>query len=274
MYELKYVKKKTRNKFIVIGAGVSTIVVTTFAIIAFLGRFVGTFTVSLNTGDVSLALSTSQEFVEQSSFLRVDSLPDFQERTYSQLPDADALDSEHTSYLDWANKKSDNVTISSIPFFKYTFFVKNVGGVPAGYTMKIRILDSKAANDGRKIEDTLRVMLYDNDGSSTEHNKEIYAKRSPNHHLDEDGNVSFAEAITVDPSRADEFTPFLGYAKEFESDSIITTISTEEPFETGDIKRYTLVTWLEGFDLQSDNFKKAPKGANLRLGVEINAYEY
>lgn len=274
MYELKYVKKRKRNKFIAIGTGVSTIVVTSLAIVAFLGRYVGTFTVALNNGNVSLSLSRTHDFVAQSSFLRVDSLPKYQERTYSQLPDSDALDSENTTYLDWANKKSDNVTVTSIPFFKYTFFLKNVGTAPASYSMKILILDSKAGSDGRKIEDTLRVMIYENEGSSAEHHNEIYAKRSPNHHIDEDGNVSFAEAITVDPSRADEFNPFLGYAKEFESDSVITTISTDGPFDTGAIKRYTLVTWLEGYDLQSENFKTAPVGANLRLGVEINAYEY
>jgi len=41
--------------------------------------------------------------------------------------------------------------------------------------------------------------------------------------------------------------------------------------DVGEMRRYTIVTWLEGF--RSDNTKPAPAGASIKLGVEINAYE-
>ena len=86
MYELKYVKKRKTKLFVAISGGVATVVVSTFAIVSFLGRYVGTFTVSLDTGKVNLALSDSSEFKRKESFLRIDSLPAFHEYTRSSLP--------------------------------------------------------------------------------------------------------------------------------------------------------------------------------------------
>ena len=44
-----------------------------------------------------------------------------------------------------------------------------------------------------------------------------------------------------------------------------------EDIEVGEVRKYTVVTWLEGF--RSSNDKLAPEGASIKLGVEINAYE-
>ena len=273
MYELNYVKKRKRNKWIAIGAASSVIVISTFSLIAFLGRFVGTFTVSLNTENVKLTLSDSHDFRTQSSYLRIGDLPSYHETTYTNLPSDEVIDTDETDYLIGANYKADGVTIANLQFFKYTFYVKNIGTVPAAYQLAIKVLENRLSDDGRSLLDTLRVMVYENDQASLTRNEpKIYAKASPNHHIDESGQISFDEAITVTPDRADELNPFLGYAEQFESDSIIKTISVRN-FDIDQIKRYTIVYWLEGNDLQSEYFKKAPVGANLRIGVEINAYE-
>lgn len=273
MYELRYVKKRKRNKWIAVGAGVSTIVITSFAIVAFLGRYVGTFTVSLNTGNVELALSDSLDFENPVSFMRVNSLPSYHENTYRHLPEDAVLDSEETDYLNGATYKADGTTVDSINYFKYTFFVKNVGQIDAGYTMKLNIVENTTTKDGRGIDDTLRVMIYENDGNKvTNHEKKIYAKKSATHHIAEDGSANFQEPITVSEYDSNSEEPFLGYAEMFESESVISTI-TVSGFAPGDIRRYTLVTWLEGYDLQSNQFQLAPQGATLKLGVEINAYE-
>ena len=47
--------------------------------------------------------------------------------------------------------------------------------------------------------------------------------------------------------------------------------STDNPLGVNEIRRYTIVTWLEGF--RSSNEQLAPDGATIKLGVEINAYE-
>ena len=56
----------------------------------------------------------------------------------------------------------------------------------------------------------------------------------------------------------------------FDSSQVVTTFS-DQPIDVDEVRRYTIVTWLEGF--QSSNTELAPKGATIKLGVEINAYE-
>ena len=263
MYELDYVKRRKRRKWVAIGAGISTIVIATLSIISFLGRFVGTFTVKLETGDVKLTLSESKSFAQTSSYLMVNNLYPLQEYTYSNLVSIgdDSIDNEESTYLTSeraVNYAKDGTSIKSINYFKYTFYVKNVGDVRSAYDMRIRILET----DG-KLEDTLRVMVYKNKPDDGNHQKTVFAKRSASKHIDENGKESFDEKISDDR---------YGYAQQFETSDVIKTISADK-FVPGDTDRYTIVFWLEGWDPQSSIEEEAPISAKLKLGVEINAYE-
>ena len=273
MYELEYVRKRKRRKLVAIGACVASAGISAFAIVAFLGRFVGTFTVSLDTGDVELALSDSSSFKKQSSFLRIDSLPTFQESTYYHLPSDEVLDSETSTYLDdYAANKIDG-KVTSLNYFKYTFYVKNVGQKTARYEMKVKITDNKANSEGVSLDDTVRVMLYETDvNKDVRINKTVYAKRAAIHRDTPDGDAAYEEPISITEDQATELTPFPGYTTMFESANVIATIPVKN-FAKDDIRRYTLVAWLEGEDLQSNHNSKAPKDAKLKLGVDINAYE-
>ena len=273
MYELNYVRKKKRRKLVALVTGISGIVVASLAIISFLGRFVGTFTVRLETGHVQLGLSQEKNFETISSYLRVGDIPSLQETTYGVVMGYgdDTLDTDETDYSIGFTYKKDGTTIKSTKFFKYTFFVKNVGDSDAAYDLNVNIVDSEQHEDGRMVEDTLRVVLYENEGIY-DHQKTVYAKRSAIHHLDENGQVSFNEAISVSEADATSANPFYGYAEMFESSSRIVSIHNDD-FVSGMSKRYTLVFWLEGYDPQSSNLEDAPLNAKIKLGVEINAYE-
>ena len=265
MYDFRYVKKRKTRVWVAIGAGISTIVVATLSIVSFLGRFVGTFTVRLETGVVALALCEKHDFEEPTSYLRINQLPSFQECEYATLVDRvgdSELDTEKSGYLHGAKYDRDGVTIKAINYFKYTFYVKNVGEVPASYDLTVNIVDTKSDN-GKLVEDTLRVMIYDNDDDESIHNKTVYAKESLTSHIDEEGKVSYLERISTEE---------YGYAEPFESARVITTLYQDE-FNVGQIKRYTLVLWLEGNDPESNREHDAPKNARLKIGVEINAYE-
>lgn len=272
MYETELVKKRKRKIAAAIGTGASATVIGALSLVAFLGRFVGTFTVNLNTGDLKLSLSERDDFLTQSSFLQVDAIPAFEEYTYHLIiRDEDQLDSQTTDYTYGANYDPETEKIDTLNFFKYTFYVKNVGSTEARYKLAINILDSHPSNDGRYLNDTLRVMLYENDADSIEHKKSVYAKKSASVIEDNEGNATFNELI-------DSSHPEYGYAEKFESmvDTDVTgTIATfsVENFEKDDVKRYTIVTWLEGNDPQSDERLGVPMGATVKLGVEINAYE-
>ena len=271
MYELEYVKKRKRRRAVLLVGGVSTAVVSTLSIVAFLGRFVGTFSVSLDTGNVGLSLSREQAFTDPTSFLKVDALPEFQEYTYSDFKKIgdEAIDSEQSDLNLGATAYNDDGTIKNLNFFKYTFYIKNTGDEPCMYNFSLKIVESTPSSDGRYLDDTIRFMLYDNE-SEGEHNKTVYAKRSNIPHLNEEGEIDYRSPISVSKEESSKDYPFEGYAETFESSNEVTNFSVDN-FAVGEIRRYTLVYWLEGFS--SDNNNTAPKGARIKLGVEINGYE-
>ena len=83
---------------------------------------------------------------------------------------------------------------------------------------------------------------------------------------------TYQEYIAASKERASEDNPYYGFAEKFESADRITTLRVAD-FKQDQIKRYTVITWLEGEDPESDHRKEAPKGAKIKIGVEINAYE-
>lgn len=286
MYDKKLVKKRKRRMAASITGLVSGLGVGALSIVAFLGRYVGTFTVSLDTGNVRLSLSNDVNFTESTSVLNIDYLPPYHECTYGNiLPLENILDNQDTDYLYSANYKTTedeaNKNPSSINFFKYTFFIKNIGEITAKYSFKLNIVQNTGGvsknEAGRefeaKLDDTLRVAVYENDvGDTVTHNSTVYAKRSATANRDEEDKVTYKEYISIPKSKEDGNNYCYGFAEEFESDTRIASRSVTN-FKHGDIKRYTIITWLEGEDPQSDNNYEAPKGATIKLGVEINAYE-
>lgn len=273
MYELEYVKKRKRRKLVAIIGGISLIGVSALSITSFLGRYVGTFTVSLDTGDVKLTLSRKKDLSLPTSFLRVDYLPQYHEYTYTSFNDIgdEVIDSETTDIDLGATEIKEDGTYDGLNFFKYTFYVANVGNVAARYDFTVNIAENKPADDGRDLLDTLRVMIYENREEDS-HKSKVYARAYQNRasHIIDD--VSYYEApISISEEDAKKMgVEFPGYAEKFKNESVITTLSVNN-FGVSEIKRYTLVTWLEGFASASD--KNAPIGASIKIGVEINAYE-
>ena len=273
MYELEYVRKRKRRKIIAIVGGVSTAIISSLSIIAFLGQNVGTFTVSLDSGKVGLALSQHSSFASSSSYLRIDNVPSFSEFTYQDFEGERSLenvDNELSGLKIGATSLNADGSINKLGFLKYTFFIKNVGAMPARYDFDVKLLESKSAADGRSLTDTVRVMVFSNKETDA-HEKTVYAKRlsvpytSPN-----DGITRYEAPISVSEYDATIEHPFQGYTTAFKSDTLIASLP-ETYFAIGEIRRYTVVTWLEGF--ASDNNLLAPKGASIKIGVEINAYE-
>lgn len=292
MYEEKYVARKKKKIAAAIIAGVTAMGIGALCLVAFLGQYVGTFTVTLNAGKIELAMSTTKSFESPTSFLMINQLPVFHEYTYSEiLRKAADIDNEETLWYQKAagatykgDDAEDPLNVDGLDFFKYTFYVKNVGTIPCGYQFRINITENTLSTDHRSLADTLRVCLFSNEGNSNEHEHTVYAKRAAVNNGRTDGD-QFDEYISLAPEKCDAAHPFYGYATQFsgtnQSDiGAICSIKTDN-FEPEEIRRYTIATWLEGNDLQanreiSGTGKKegAPKGASIKLGVEISAYEF
>lgn len=287
MYDYVLVRRRRRRKIAALVSLICSIGVTALIIVSFLGQYTGTFTVSLTNSSVRLSLSETQSFANPTSYLRIDKLNLFEESTYVNVIDED-LDDENKAYdcgqheIKIKQKDGSFTTKQVLSFFKYTFYVGNLGSKAAQYDMKVQLLECNASTDGtnRTLDDTLRVMIYENDiddnNNSGVHNVDVYAKESVGTNFDINGDVTKREFISTPPNRyatgpqtEDENHPL---AISFENPKIIHTYSRDR-FFASQIRRYTIVSWLEGEDRDSVSSKGNPVGATLKLGVEITAYE-
>ena len=263
MYELELVRRRKRRIRAAIIGGVGSIGVATFCIAAFLGHRVGSFTVSLEAKNAQLTLSEKSDFKNRTSFLRVGDVPGFQEFTYAKFRNyGDAvIDGEEYDYKTGirVNKKGKEHT----DFLKYTFYIKNIGEDPATYDFSLQILDVVATEQEQSLEDSFRVMVYV-DGVPT-----VYAKRLQVPHI-ENGEPDYRAPVSVNKGDASIDFPFEGYAEMFNSSQEVMS-EKQRNLESGEYRKYTIVTWLEGF--QSSGDAEALEGASIKLGVKINAYE-
>ena len=177
-----------------------------------------------------------------------------------------------------ANYDGSTNQMTSLNFFKYTFYVTNVGVVNAGYRIKFNLMDDTVSTDGtnRFLSDTLRVMIYENDAESDEHEKKIYAKAPEGGRKDLDGSTVAKEYVSTAADDVSKRKPWYGFAEDFEdykdgSGGTVATLTVDNLVVDRSI-RYTMVAWLEGEDL-SDLSSHAPEGATIKLGVQVNAYE-
>ena len=273
MYDLQYVKKRKIRKIAALGALFATIGVTSLVIVAFLGRTVGTFTISLKNTDVNLSLSEKKSFDNPSSYIRLGELKGLRETNFSSLP-LERLDSEETPY-DYGKMMDEKGNFESLEFIKCTFYVRNVGNSPAQYNLSVDITDRTKSKDetSRILDDTLRVMVFDNDGNKDDsHNYRVFAKEAvDDRNTDKSGKRTTREFVS-EPTYTYQEDDAHPLAETFVSSKTVANFTVSN-FKKGDVRRYTIVLWLEGFDPQSKPDDEYPEGATIKLGVNIAAYE-
>ena len=272
MYDLLLVRRRRLRKVAAFVSLVSSIGVGSLVTVSFLGQYTGTFTVTISNSSVRLSISEKESFEDPTSYLRIDQLNDFEEYTYELLPKD--LDDENKDYT-YGVATNTLLNKDVLRFFKYTFYVGNLGGKVAQYNLKINILERTKSTDGtnRTLDDTARIMVFENDVDDATgtgiHTTEIFAKESATNHLDKDGNPTRREFVSKQAVQEDDEHPL---ATTFESYSTVKTYK-RGAFYSGQKRRYTIVMWSEGEDPQSTTDSDIPVGASLKLGVEITAYE-
>ncbi len=284
MYDQLFVKKRKRRRIAALVALFSSIGVASLVTISFLGRTVGTFTVALKNSEVRLGLCEEKDATTFSTYLRVNSSSNYIEHSYDFFKDQlDVLDQENkvtpVTYGEkdqpYTDKDGNLKKGKCLEFFKYTFYIKNIGSKTAAYELKINISDRTRSDDntGRSLDDTLRVMVFENKSGSDEHEHKIYAKKPVANNYDIDGNETPREFIVYDETKPNRETENYRLVDEsFASGDTVVQYDMSN-FIKNDMMRYTIVFWLEGGDPQSLPDADYPEGATLKLGVDITAHE-
>ena len=254
MYNLQYVRKRRRRRVAAVVSLVAAIGVTSLVITSFLGRTVGTFTVSLASSSVKLALCDKEEFKNPTSYLRIDNIPaNYYEYSYNWFNDVgmDLIDDEQNGYM--YGSTSDG---QALYYLKYTFYVKNIGSTNARYEMAINLDESTRTDSGKTLDDTLRIMVFENEPNAENeaHEHEVYAKDVEEYRYrvyDMEGNRTYQAFIaeTPNPDVNGEVHEDANHrlATSFLRNNGKTVIKRSvSGFKPKDIMRYTVVYWLEG----------------------------
>jgi len=267
MVHKEYVKKKRTRKIVILATCVTGVAVTAFSIVAFLGKELGDFTVSIQNDGPQLSISQTGDFTDATSFLRIDKVKPFEVWTNSALPSDDEIDNKSTTASIGERVDSKN-EVNSIYFFKLTFFVKNVGTVVANYNEDLTIVSAvkDTTTNSYGLDDILRVRFYSNKSDTTtglessSHNYVTYAKESDNLHYDADGNATHKEYIAGSGT---------GLCESFLSD---TEICNTEQTNLGinEVIRYTILYYLEGEDTECNGAK--PVDSNIKLNLSFKTY--
>lgn len=261
MVDLAYVKKRKRKKITILVSSISAVVVAVFVILSFLGRNLGSFTVNLNRSNVSLALSEKSNLEDSTSFLRIADIPTMDTYTYGMIDKDSEVDSEATDYLKGAQRNIKG-EVTSLNYLKYTFFITNTGTTLATYDFSLNFLDNEDGSnvDNQAIKDIMRVKLYSNTDSDS-HNATIYANKGKNVKV-VDGQETFNEYVSDTNKQL---------CTNFADEDTVLKFKYEN-FKPGEQIRYTVLIWLEGSDPECTGTPASD--TKVRLGIDINAYEY
>ena len=270
MVDLKYLKMKRTKKVASIVTLVTGVLLIPFMLLSFMGRDIGHFTIGLKNSNVKLALSTDIDFKESTTFMSLDKLPPYTPYTIEALNSVSDVVLDDPSSNDTIGKKVNPHTNNAeyLYFFKYTFYLKNVGDVNASYNFKFSIVDNKRpTNVNYSLDDILRVRFYENSNLS-EHNYVTYAKEGITPHFNEGSIEPFYN--TCVNKETGSFCDEYGFATNFESETIILSNDINH-FKIGDVTRYTVVLYLESNDKECEG--EMPDETYLKLAINIEAFE-
>ncbi len=265
-YDLTYLKRKRRKKAVLVIMLIACICAIILALVALLARNPGAFTVNLNRGTIQIALGTKEEFTyeEGTGYLTTPKLPGsgYRQATYEQLESEGVFDLCDNEQVPTAVPSAD--ADQTIPYYKYTFFVKNFGQGKVDFDVSLYMTSVGYNNTNEySLDHTIRVGFYENRDLS-KHERKFYARRS-------DKNV--------DISSTGEFIDYLPeylsnaatgrLAEPFLSNELVLK-STIENLEPDDVVRYTFIFWVEGSDPECIG---DPPNNTLRLEAKIDARE-
>ena len=208
-----------------------------------------------NKGSANLQISDrlNGDYGKETGVSKSSSTP-FDLYTFNNLPEPAIIDSEDFPYDSGITTSQHGVVYE---YMKFTFYAKNFGDIVLDYKISFNITES---GNGESLTDIMRAMVYEN-SEMNEHNYMVFAKASATPKQDEYGNLRNCEYISDEES---------GFAEEFENDSTICTRIVSN-FEHEEVKRYTFVFWLEGYDPEASGI--APNFRNISFQINIQAKE-
>ena len=207
---LEVKRRKFRNRIFTLGVIATGIMSIAFAVITFYGQQSGNFVMSMDYDAYNrgITLSSDEEFTNPTPRLMTDPIEDARDMTYSWLK------------LDEVKKAEGNFVDPDYDYVAYTFYIRNDGLETVDITYHIRMTEIY-----KNLDEAIRILVIE-DGVET-----MYQKLD---RVGPGGELPYYPEIMPRP-------------KLFVSDSIIAR-ETFVKFEPGQVKKFSVVMWLEGYD--------------------------
>lgn len=208
---LEVKRRKLRNRIFTLGVFITGLLSIAFAVITFYGQNAGNFVMAVDYDSFQrgITLSTNREFEDYTFQLMTEPIEDAREMTYSWLKIDEVLNTDG-NYVD-----------PDYDYVAYTFYIMNNGEETVDITYHIQMTEATYG-----IEDAIRILVIEDDVNET-----MYQTLDG---LTEEG--TFPEYPSVMP-----------VGKLFLNSNTVMrkTFNKFEPFQ---IKKFTVIMWLEGYD--------------------------
>lgn len=207
---LGFRKRRIRNRILTLGVIISGMLSIAFAIITFYGQNAGNFVISVDSlaKERGIMISETPTFGQQLSRLLTEPIDQARDVTYTWLK-IDEVTQTNGTYHD-----------VDFEYVAYTFYVQNSGFETLDLTYSIIITEKMNG-----IEDAIRILVIE-DGVES-----MYMKPD---------EIAFGEEEPYYPDLMPSAAPFL-------SDTVVLR-KTIENYKPGQIKTFSLLVWIEGYD--------------------------
>ena len=273
----RFVQKKKKKRIALVLFSVGFLGCSMLAILAYLGRTSGDFTIQLGEGKTLLTMATDTGFSDSTSFLKAKGLERSVTWSADLLPQDSELDSSTGGSKNGSYSTSMTTTLDS--YLAYTFFVRNDSTDSVDYLVNLSIDNYvNPVNESSSLLDILRVRLFENsvyNGSDLTHNMATYAMKSNSPYTLPDGSEEARECIGKCIVHSDGSKDYSvatkpenrGFASAFvDNSNVFNTV--HENLKVSGIVRYTIVMWLEGDD--PDCTGQAPKNAYITFSMHFD----
>lgn len=277
-------KRARRRRIAGLVLGISTGGLAVLIIIALLGQNYGNFTIKLEDRHFELALGNSLTtatdgngagLANRTNYIMADGYKAASPMQADDLPAVDEIDPDiGDGTLNLANpKKADNEGFGNNYdySYRYTFYLNNTSPyevAKANYYINFNsIIEPTNLKDSAALEDIIRVRVYDSryiDGA-VEHNcVGTFARKAKTF----SANGTNAEPITSNPTRDENKGYCTNFLNDINDDPLaLIVMKNETELQPKEIRRYTVVIWLEGNDVDCEG--ENPKGGSLTMAMHF-----
>lgn len=203
--------------------------------LTYYGTNVGNFLITIEEQAINnLSLSETSTFIQPRSMLKAEGLKHMKDATLTE----DYIPSNIHNIAEGSHNDKKNSS-----YIAYTFYLKNVSAVAVEYEMEI-VINQISKNGKYGVDSALRVMVIRNG------ERNIYAK------WQEEDDIGEPEQNNG-----------LYQTTNFLSEYIVCREKTEV-FNAGEVAKYTVVMWLEGWDKQCTD---EIKGDTIKMEMKFRA---